>query len=488
MVKAATTTKEKEQESIDRLAPDNDTNKTTKKSEKKGTATNTTTTPEKKKSKATKTEESTETPTPEESDTPPASKAEKASPAEQAEDVQLNCQQEKLREQLNLVKLATPSKPTHAILGNVLIIADEKTQKVTLRVFDLNLGIETKFNTKVIKSGELTLPVGLLTDIVGHFNRETGINLNTAVDKEGQPTATLNAETGYYQLKGMPSKEFPPFPCVDFASTLNISIELIKDAIKRTSFAASSEETKQILTGVHIKAEQDTVEFAATDGHRLSFVSAKCLSGSKITSPFKFTCPSKTLIQLERMLSMLSDETNGSTPSANVGINCSSEEDESDGFEFSFGNTRLVGRYLAGAYPNYPELLKQKINHKIVLEKAVIIKALERISVLANTDKTDKIVKIEFKTKEQQAQISIARNFGKGIETVPAHILEGGNITIGFNLKFLLDGIKNMPSTEIQMGLTTSTGPGIITAFGNRENPTLTIETKYLLMPVEFGQ
>jgi len=497
MSKAATKSKEEQLEDAlteqdDAINKGNGTKKSGKKSttgttapatEKKSSKTSATATPEKKAPAS----EAPETPE-KESDTASPGKAnqtkQKQAKPDTVESIQIICLQEKIKEQLSVVKLATPSKPTHAILGNVLIVTDEKAQQVILNVFDLSLGIETKFNAKVSSSGQLTLPVGLLTDIVGRFNRDSSINLNTTIGKEGQPTTTIRAETGHYQLNGMSAVEFPPFPSVESESTLSISVELLKEAIKRTSFAASNEETKQILTGVHIRAEKENIDFAATDGHRLSIVTTRCLSSrSAIAAPFSFTCPSKSLVQLERMLSMLSSDENGNSSSpSTVEIGCSSD---SSSFEFTFGKTRLVGKYLVGDYPDYPNLVKQRFNHKVVLEKGLLVKALERISILADTDRKDKIVKIEFNSEDKQATISINRNFGKGVETIPAYI-EGESLTIGFNLKFLLDGIKNTPSAEVLLELTIATGPAIITPYGNRDNPTLTLETKYLLMPVEF--
>ena len=495
MSKSATKTKEQQLE--DTLTEQNDDiNKGTKKAGKKSTNGSTTSATDKKSSSSsTKVKPEKETskapvvsaaPEPDIASSPKTSQTKQAqAKPDTIQSFQIICPQEKLKEPLSVVKLATPSKPTHAVLGNVLIVTDEETQQVTLRVFDLSLGIETKFNAKVTNTGQFTLPVGLLTDIVSRFNRDSSINLNTTLGKEAHPTAIIKADTGYYQLNGMSAVEFPTFPSVESESdsTLNISVELLKEAIKRTSFAASNEETKLVLTGVNISASEDKIDFAATDGHRLSVVSTRCLnSAGAIATSFSFTCPSKSLVQLERMLSMLSSEENGNSNSpATVAISCSNN---SNSFEFTFGKTRLVGEYLAGEYPNYPELMSQEFNHKVVLEKAVAVKALERISILADTDRKDRIIRIEFKDK--QALLSIARNFGKGVETIPAY-MEGNSIAIGFNLKSLLDGIKNTPSAEVQLELTTPTSPAIITAFGNRDNPTLTLETKYLIMPVEFA-
>lgn len=405
--------------------------------------------------------------------------------------MRLICTQENLATHLDLVSHAVPAKPTHPILGNVLLIANQETQKVQLSVFDLNLGIQTSFDAKVQASGELTIPVGILSDIVAKLSRGdiTLVNqspLNTEETEDDNPEKaeagqnqimTLIATTGRYQVRGLPTEEFPPIPEVNSTLKVRVPVEALQAGIKGTLIATTSDETKRILTGVHFKIESNGIEFAATDGHRLAVINTS-LSGFKkkkqteITEPLKFTVPAKALVELERILS-------SRTSVEPVEL----FYEESKGLiEFRWGTQRLVSRCLEGAYPAYQELLKQDFKEQVTLEKAPLIKALERIAVLA--DKKEKSVSIRFNSEAQQVCLSLFREFGNGREEMTACINSDSDMSVSFNIKYLLEGVKVIASAEIQMQLTQKDGPAILVPFGNREQPNILMDAQYLLMPI----
>ena len=401
------------------------------------------------------------------------------------------CTQDNLATHLDLVSHAVPAKPTHPVLGNVLLIANKETQKVQLSVYDMSLGIQTSFDAKVQAPGELTIPVGLLSNIVGKLSpgditlvNHTPLNSEDSEDnereeaEEGQnPIATLIATTGRYQVRGLPTEEFPAIPEVDATSTIYIPVEALKEGLKGTLFATTNDETKRILTGVHFKIQQDTVEFVATDGHRLAVITTslqtlKKKKESENTEDLKFTVPAKALVELERILS--------SRTSVDP-VQLSYEESKNI-VEFRWGAQRLVTRCLEGAYPAYQELLKQDLKQQVTLEKAPLIKALERIAVLA--DKKQKTVSIRLNSEAQQLSLSLFREFGNGLEEMTACISSDSDMSVSFNIKYFLEGVKSMASSEIQMQLTEQDNPGIVVPFGNRDHPNILMDAKYLLMPI----
>lgn len=405
--------------------------------------------------------------------------------------MQLICTQANLATHLNLVSHAVPSKPTHPVLGNVLLIANQETQKVQLSVFDMNLGIQTSFEAKVQSSGELTIPVGILSDIVGKLSpgditlvNHTALNPEDVEDSDQKkaqasqnPIATIIATTGRYQIRGLPTEEFPGIPEVNSALTIPVPVETLKEGLKGTLFATTSDETKRILTGVHLKIHPDTLEFAATDGHRLAVIGAafQGFPKNKQTEAIEslaFTVPAKTLVELERILS---------TRASIEPVQLSYEESKAL-VEFRWGAQRLMSRCLEGAYPDYEELLKQELKQQVMLEKAPFIKALERIAVLA--DKKERTVNIRLNSEEQQVSLSLFREFGNGQEEIPACIRLDSNMSISFNIRYLLEGVKAIASSEIQMQLTQHNGPAILVPFGNRDKPNMLIDAQYLLMPI----
>ncbi|MEG4874319.1 DNA polymerase III subunit beta [Microcoleus sp. CZ3-B4] len=410
-------------------------------------------------------------------------------------EIKLVCTQDNLANHLELVSKAVPAKPTHPVLGNVLLVACKKTQRVQLTVFDMRLAIQTSFDANVQSPGDMTIPVGLLSDIVGKFspgditlvsrealNREgegedSGNNITLPEAVSNSPVATLIAACGRYQVRGISSEEFPAIPEVKTAQTICIPAETLKEGLKGSLFATATDEGKHILTGVYFKICQDSLEFAATDGHRLVVLNTSIQGFSKkkqaeITQPLELTVPAKSLAELERILS-------SRTSADPVELSYSTE---SALIEFRWGAQRLVTRCLEGTYPAYPDLLQQDFQHQVTLEKAPFIKAIERIAVLA--DKKEKTLSIRINSEAQQVSMSLFREFGNGLEQMAAIVNSDSNLSISFNIKYLLEGAKAIASSQLQMHLTQRDGPAILVPAGNRSKPNILMDAKYLLMPI----
>ena len=409
-------------------------------------------------------------------------------------EIKLVCTQDNLANHLELVSKAVPAKPTHPVLGNVLLVACKKTQRVQLSVFDMSLAIQTSFDAKVISPGDMTIPVGLLSDIVGKFSPgDITLVSREALNREGEdsedsgnsatlpeavsnsPVATLIAACGRYQVRGLSSEEFPAIPEVKTAQTICIPAETLKEGLKGSLFATATDEGKHILTGVYFKICQDSLEFAATDGHRLVVLNTSIQGFSKkkqaeIAQPLELTVPAKSLAELERILS-------SRTSADPVELSYSTE---SALIEFRWGAQRLVTRCLEGTYPAYPDLLQQDFQHQVTLEKAPFIKAIERIAVLA--DKKEKTLSIRINSEAQQVSLSLFREFGNGLEQMAAHVNSDGNLSISFNIKYLLEGAKAIASSQLQMHLTQRDGPAILVPAGNPSKPNILMDAKYLLM------
>jgi len=411
-------------------------------------------------------------------------------------EIKLVCTQDNLANHLELVSKAVPAKPTHPVLGNVLLVACKKTQRVQLTVFDMRLAIQTSFEANVQSPGDMTIPVGLLSDIVGKFSPgDITLVSREALNREGEdsedsgnsatlseavsnsPVATLIAACGRYQVRGISSEEFPAIPEVKTAQTICIPAETLKEGLKGSLFATATDEGKHILTGVYFKIGQDSLEFAATDGHRLVVLNTSIQGFSKkkqaeITQPLELTVPAKSLAELERILS-------SRTSADPVELSYSTE---SALIEFRWGAQRLVTRCLEGTYPAYPDLLQQDFQHQVTLEKAPFIKAIERIAVLA--DKKEKTLSIRINSEAQQVSLSLFIEFGNGLEQMAAHVNSDGNLSISFNRKYLLEGAKVIASSQLQMHLTQRDGSAILVPAGNRSKPNILMDAKYLLMPI----
>ncbi len=375
-------------------------------------------------------------------------------------DMKLTCTQADLNTHLSLVSRVVPPRPSHPILANVLLIADVDTQRVKLTGFDLSLGVQTSFAAEVETGGTLTLPAKLFGDIVSRLP-EGPITLETSEEQ----VATLTSLSGHYQVRGISAEDYPSLPLLEEGDVAMLPVEALLEGLRGSLFSTSADEAKQVLTGVHLTVEPESMEFAATDGHRLAVVQTTNAGGDAVLKKgFDVTVPGKALRELERMVQM---------HSATEAIAIRFDQGQ---LIVEWEHQRLTSRLLEGQYPNYRQLIPRQFSRQITVERRVIASALERIAVLA--DQKNNIVKMTLDSAQQSLTLSVdAPDVGSGRETVAAQI-SGEDLEIAFNVRYLLDGLKVFNSTEVQLQCNTATSPCILTPLGGTK-------MTYLVMPVQ---
>jgi DNA polymerase III subunit beta len=381
--------------------------------------------------------------------------------------MKLICSQSDLSSNLSLVSRAVPSRPTHPVLANILLQADAQTNQVSLTAFDLSLGIRTSFSAEVLEGGTIALPAKLLVDITSRLP-EGEITLDDQSGDAGGEgiIVTLKPKSGKYQVRAMGAEEFPELPVLENTEAITLTTAALIEGLKGSLFATSSDETKQVLTGVHLTLKQDTLEFAATDGHRLAVLETTNERPVEGSEQVEVTVPARALRELQRMLG------HNSTSEETVAVYLDQGQ-----VVFAWQNQRLTSRTLEGQYPAYRQLIPRQFERQVTLERKQFISTLERIAVLA--DQKNNIVKVSIDNANQEITLSCeAQDVGSGTESMPAQI-SGENIDIAFNVKYLMEGLKELPSSEIQMHLNQSLTPVIFTPLGG-------LKMTYLAMPVQL--
>jgi DNA polymerase-3 subunit beta len=390
--------------------------------------------------------------------------------------MKFTCAQSDLNANLSLVSRGVPSRPTHPILANILLTVDADTQTVSLTGFDLSLGIRATMAAEIIEAGNLTLPAKLLGDIVSRLPQGE-ITIATATEDDEEILTTIESASGSFQIRAMAATEYPELPIIDEGQTLSLPVAVFGDGLKGALFASSADETKQILTGVHIRtsgsndAPAESLEFAATDGHRLAVVQTSLeaqeeVSGENLAN-FALTIPARALRELEKMLSSKED-------SDMVSL----QFDETQ-IIFDLGDRRLTSRKLEGSYPAYEQLIPNKFSRTLAVDRKRLIGGLELVSVLA--DQKNNLVKFTLDSDKGQLSLAVdAKDVGKAREVMPAEIT-GESIEIAFNVKYLMDGLKALAAQEIKIHLNESTQPVIFTPLGG-------LKMTYLVMPVQIRE
>jgi DNA polymerase III subunit beta len=190
---------------------------------------------------------------------------------------------------------------------------------------------------------------------------------------------------------------------------------------------------------------------------------------------FEVTVPAKALRELEKMLTSTSLSAGGSrTDGDKLGVQL-----EQGQVIFAWGEQKLTTRTLEGKYPDYRLLIPRQFQRQITLDRKQILSALERIAILA--DSSSNLVKFSIDSSNQSIALSVeAQDRGNGRELLTAQIT-GADLDIAFNVKYLMDGLKTIPTPEITINLNGPLEPVILTPLGG-------IEMTYLVMPVQLRQ
>ena len=394
------------------------------------------------------------------------------------------CSQTKFHDALSLVSCATPAKPTHPILANALIIADIETQQIHLTVTDLALTIQASFEAQVLLKGEITVPVEMLFEIVkhcpnGNITLTSQTQIIQLIDEEKQTkicSLGLSDADGKYEVRGISAEDFPPSSTID-ATPIPLPTTVFKDGLKGVIYAVSTDENKYILTGVHIQLTQEKLKFIGTDGHRVATTELSTQGiGRKPrkqveSSEIQFNIPGRVLKELARNL-------DDSVEFINLLYDA-----QSNRLGFAWQDIILRCQCLEGTYPDCEQLLARfSFDREVILEKAFLVKALERLSVL--TDKKEKGIYLQFDGSLQQLRLSIEREFGKGDQVIAAHLPSEMSLNIQFNLKYLVEAAKAIPSSAIKMHLQQSDHPAMLVPYGDRPNPELQMEMRQFLLPL----
>ena len=382
--------------------------------------------------------------------------------------MEIVCNQNELNNAIQLVSKAVASRPTHPILANILLTADQGTNKISLTGFDLNLGIQTSFDATVKNSGAITIPSKLLSEIVNKLPNETPVNLE--VD-ENSDNILIKSDTGTFNLKGIPSDDYPNLPFVESGTSLNIDPSSFLQALKLTLFASSNDDSKQLLTGVNFTFKQKYLESASTDGHRLAVVligNEENIEDKENSSfnedNFSVTIPTRSLREIEKLLTIRSTEKS---------IKLFYDKGQ---VVFISSNQIITTRTLEGDYPNYSQLIPDNFSKLFIFNTKKLTDALERIAVLA--DQQSSVVKIKLDENNLALISADAQDIGSANESIPVSS-SGEKFDIAFNVRYLLEGLKVISSENVVLKCNLSTTPAVFVPEDNINSFT------YLVMPVQ---
>jgi DNA polymerase III subunit beta len=333
---------------------------------------------------------------------------------------------------LQTVVSAVPTKSTLPILSNVLIEAADG--RLTLVATDLDISIRTSGKATVSTAGSITLPAKKLADIVRELpNDEIRCSVSGTRVK-------IECKNGTFSIVGLEAEEYPQLPVADTDQKIAVPTEILEKGVRRTSYAVSTDETRQMLTGVLLQIGAGRLNMVATDGHRLARAQFK---GDYNAIEKDMIVPPKALHQVVRLAS--GTVSVGLMVSKNYAI-------------FDLGTTTVFSRLIDGSFPNYEQVIPKSNPKRVSVNREELIAAIRRVAVLA--DSVTHQIKLSLRPERLELSVNTA-DVGEGTEQVPVSFV-GDRLDIGYNAAYLLDILRSIDNATISIHLNTPITAGII--------------------------
>ena len=365
--------------------------------------------------------------------------------------MRLQCLQEHLLREVQIVSRAISSRASMPILSNILL--DAGNGSIRISATDLELGIESQVDANVSEKGSITLPARIFGDIVSNLPAAS-VTIDVS---DGDTRARISCESIRFEILGLPAADFPLMPQNGGDPVARIDAGLLRTMIRQTSFAVSTDETRPFLTGVYLVLEDGDGRLVATDGGRLALRKAKLPGGvkGKVTA----IVPSKTMAELVRALG-----------GAEGDVTIASHENQ---LLFTVGGMRFVSRLIAGQFPPYEKVIPADFKQQIKVGTERLLRAVRRASITAR----DSANVVRLSAAERTLTVSSnTPEVGKAQEEIEVQA-EGESVQVAFNAKFLLDALTNVDAPEVLLELTGALSPGVL-------RPVNHAEYIYVLAPV----
>jgi DNA polymerase-3 subunit beta len=357
---------------------------------------------------------------------------------------------EKLLEGLQTVQNVVSTRTTLPILSNVLLQAGEGTLRFTTT--DLDVGIRASVEAAVEKIGATTLPARRLATIA----RELPSNEIT-IEVDTKNVATIRSGPSFFKILGLPEEEFPPLPKFENAKNFTIRQKDLRDGLKKTAYAISTDETRYVLNGILCSFKDSKLTLVATDGRRLALVDIELEFPRSHET--EIIIPTKAVSELQRLLTDEGD------------LKLSIGENQ---VAFEVNGAFLVSKMIEGNYPNYRQVIPGETKERVTLERVLFLDAVHRVSLLASEKSNS--VKLVF-TKNNLEIAANTPEVGEARESL-AVPYKGRDFSIAFNPEFLMAPLKNLTTDEVFLDLIDEMSPGVIKIQG----PFL-----YVIMPMRIS-
>ncbi|MCX5997925.1 MAG: DNA polymerase III subunit beta [Chloroflexi bacterium] len=360
--------------------------------------------------------------------------------------MKVSCLQENLNKGLGIIGRAVASRTTLPITQNVLITTDQSQLK--LAATNLEIAISCWIGAKIENEGSITIPARVLTEFVGSLPSDI-ISLNLKHH-------TLELKCGRYEarINGLDAADFPPIPQVGDDFSTKVKAEDLKLAISQVAFAAATEESRPVLTGVQTEFEGSKLTMAAADGFRLAVHRANLIEPVK--EKVAMIIPAKAYHELNRLMGNEDQE---------IEITLNSQKSQ---VLFKLKGIEMVSQLIQGNFPNYSQLIPQTYGTKARIDVAEFLRAIKMAAIFARDGSGIARVIVTPGATVEAGKITIsarADEIGDNIGEIDA-LVDGEAAKIAFNARYLADVLSVVKQAQVSLEVSTPSNPGVIRPVG----------------------
>ncbi len=297
--------------------------------------------------------------------------------------------------------------------------------------FNIEFGIQSSIEISEVEDGSVVVPSRVFVDIVKRLP-----NALVCISSE-KLNVSVNCLDSNFSISCIDPSDFPKLPQIEDEQPISIQSSTLKNMIKQTIFAVSSDVEQNIHSGELIEVKDKVLTIVAVDGFRMSVRKERV----NIDSNFKVVVPGKALSEVIRLL-----------PSEEENITLFLSERY---IFIRFGNYTFLSRLLDGNFIDYESTIPKDFDTKVKVNVQNMIESIERVSVVID-DRLQSPVKGEF--KDNSICFSCTTPIGTSQDTFENKI-EGNPIIIAFNDKYMIDALKNCDTDEVILSMTSPLKP-----------------------------
>lgn len=359
-----------------------------------------------------------------------------------------------LLKQLSAINGVITTNPVVPILENFLFEINDG--KLTITASDLQTSMITELEVEAKENGSIAVPSKILLETLRNLPEQP---VTFSIDEETY-SIEINSDNGRYKLAGENATDFPKVPNVSDGNDVNISSDVLGNAINNTILATSSDELRPAMTGVYLNLSDTNTTFVATDGHRLIRYRRVDIAADNGAS---MIIPRKALTLLKSTL-----------PSGNTNVNV--QYNVANAF-FKFDGIHMVCRLIDERFPDYENVIPANNDNEMIIDRTELLGSLKRIAIYAN--KTTHQVRLKI-TGSELVISSEDLDFSNEANERLSCDHNGADIEIGFNGKFLIEMLANIESTQVSMKFSEPNKAGLLFPVDKDDNEDLLM----LVMPV----